>query len=147
MHRQPDNDRCPLCETPRNLHRPDWLLILALVLMALGLAMTPSCATLKDVVWPAFVECTTSSQADVTSDVRRILLRDGDADELSAQSKLDLESLAKVWGAETIACLIEQLIDAWMGEGRASIPHAESQAARRGQLFLSMKNSHPTMRD
>ncbi len=122
-------------------------IVVGALMLALGTllgSLLPGCAEVQR-AWPAFIECAMSGQVDLVQDVKRALLRDGDADELGAQSKSALDSLAKMWGADVIACIIEQLIDTWLAPGRSAIPHAESQAARRAQLFLSEHNSHPVM--
>lgn len=118
--------------------------LLTVCVLACGLSLMSHCAAVQR-VWPAFIECAMTSEHDLVADIQRILERDGEASELSAESKAQIEALAAHWGVDVVACVLEQLIDQWLAPGRTAIPRSESQAARRAQLFLSQHDSHPSM--
>jgi hypothetical protein len=115
------------------------------VLLLVAAHLMSGCAVIQK-AWPGFVTCVTHSGHPV-DEVSMVLQRDGSATELSAESKQQLEKLAATWGADVIACIIEQLIEAWVPEGPALADPGRLAAARRGQDFLNLKQSHPVMQE
>jgi hypothetical protein len=138
-------EQCPLCLHPTNHRREGWLVLTFGLGLLMLLSASDGCKQLQ-AVWPAVIECTASAGAPV-ADVERIVMQDGQATALSIASRDQLESLAVTWGADVIACILEQLIDQWLAPGQTVIPRANAMAARRAQLFLSQHDSHPSMKD
>jgi hypothetical protein len=89
--------------------------------------------------WPAVVACAGPIGQGLVAAVEAILKQDGSASELGPDALAALESLASQYGASTIVCVIESLIDSWLpSTGMAASPD-QAQAARRAQAFLNDK--------
>lgn len=135
MLRDPDDDRVAFTGT--------LLLVLSIVMALATMVAAPGCnGAVGRVVWPVLIECSAQT-GRLVDDVRYILLRDGSADQLSPESVKQIEKLAADYGAEVIACIVEQLVDQW-AELASSTP-AQLRAARRGQDFLNERGSRPVM--
>lgn len=103
------------------------------------LLLSTSCAAFQKVIWPATVTCAGAQVGDLVSQVEAILLHGGNAAELTPDEVSQLEALAASNGADLIACIIEQLINAWMKPTGSIPPTPNSDAARRGQDFLNAR--------
>lgn len=107
------------------------------VLAVTALACAPSCLPDSQgggVDWPKVAKCGPSVD-DVVGAVERVLLSDGTGG-MSDRAKSELEQLAQKHGANTIACLVDLLIQQWTSPGAAQLPERIA-AAGRGRGFLS----------
>jgi hypothetical protein len=111
-----------------------------LIALALGLALTASlnCAAWQKVIWPATVTCAGPVAGELVKQIEAILMQGGGTD-IGADAVAALEQLASQYGADTIACIVEQLIEGWLRPTGAVPPTPESDAAARGQSFLNQK--------
>lgn len=103
------------------------------------LLLSSNCAALSKVIWPTTVTCVGAVSGDLVQQVEDILLRGGNATELTPDEVSALEALAAANGASVIVCIIEQLINAWLTPTGAIPPTPNANAARRGQDFLNNK--------
>lgn len=99
-------------------------------------AASCSFANGQPVNWPAYTDCA-PEVSDLVGTVSRILLGDGDADhrDIGDRAKDELTDLARAHGADTVACLVQQVVSDWTAPGAAQEPLRLSAAAR-GQDFL-----------
>lgn len=100
-------------------------------LIAIALCL-PGCAA-GQVVWPHIVTCATTAAGPLVNDVSQILLGGGD---VASQ----LEALAETQGVDVVACVVNQLVNAWTAANPSGLEKAEdpahAAAAERGKAFL-----------
>lgn len=92
-------------------------------------------------LWPAVAQCSANQGAELVDDVGAVLGA-GSGPSIGDPQIAELEGLAVKYGAETIACVIEQLVRTWTRQGAQM--HAEGRAplldaAARGRDFLRRK--------
>lgn len=108
----------------------------------LAISLLSACALISHgchglhIDWPKVVQCAGPVSQALVTNVLAILTRDGTATDLSTTAVSDLEALAGKYGASTIVCIIEALIDGWMSGNPQASP-ANAAAAGRGQQFLN----------
>lgn len=109
-----------------------------LAMLMLWAACQVGCKPLH-VDWPAVVACAGPISQGLVAAVEAILKQDGSSSELGPDALAALEQLAGQYGASTIVCVIESLIDSWLpSTGEAASPD-NARAARRAQAFLNAK--------
>lgn len=109
-------------------------LILAYVI---ALCAATGCTVLKDVIWPTTVKCLAAPAAEAVERVKAIVERDGLDNVFSGESLTALENVAREYGAETVVCIIKELIDAYTAPTGMQAPPERLAAARRAQDFLN----------
>lgn len=110
---------------------------------ALALAVTlaiasASCGSFGSVVWPATVKCAAPITGAVVTQVEAILTG-GTGTTISADAIAQLERLAAQYGADVVACVVEQFIAKWMQPTGTQPPTPSTDAAARAQDFLNRK--------
>lgn len=110
---------------------------LVLATVASALCTAPSClpeTQVGGVDWPKVAKCGPNVD-DVVGAVERVLLSDGTGS-LSDRAKHELEQLAQQHGANTVACLVDLIVQQWTSPGAAQLPDRIAGASR-GRGFLS----------
>lgn len=90
--------------------------------------------------WPRAVECAVPSP-ELADAVSEVLLRDGQDDALSSESKRDLVNIGAGWGMQAASCAVTWLVDTWLRPKVLAATEGPvtdtSFAARRGAAFLA----------
>jgi predicted small lipoprotein YifL len=107
-----------------------------LMLLALALSVQ-ACGQQRPFSWPDALKCAPGIP-DIIGVVSRVLLSDGSDNDLdiSERGKAELTRLAVEHGADTVACVVDKLVDDWTSPGRSLHPTTLAAAAR-GQDFLN----------
>lgn len=115
---------------------------LVMLLLALGCS---SCAGVKSpITWPQAVSCA-PTVSDVIGNVTQVLYTDKGSPAISDDGVKRLETLAEKYGADTVVCLVDKLLNDWRRPGAAM--HPERLAAEaRADSFLSRAGVHTISR-
>lgn len=106
------------------------LIIIAFVALA-------ACSSAKPIDWPAVVRCAGPVAGQLVEDVERIISEGGVGADLGTAAIAELEALAGKYGAPTIVCILEQLIESWMAPTGAPASGDDRDKAARAQGFLN----------
>jgi hypothetical protein len=85
--------------------------------------------------WPDTAKCS-GSVGNLVGTVTQILLNDMGIDNLTTEGQKRLEQLATQYGADTVLCLVDQLVRDWSSP-YAAPSEDRRMAAQRGSGFLA----------
>lgn len=113
------------------------LTLFSIVLAACSSSCAGTSSSGKGVSWPKVAHCVPTAN-DAISTVQRILLGDGNTAQtsISDRAKAELEGLAVNHGAQSVACLVDQVIKDWTSPGASASPERVA-ATSRGRDFLN----------
>lgn len=107
-----------------------------LIVLALTIYSVSACAGVSSNVWPNTVKCTGPIAGALVQQVEAILIQ-GVGPEIGASAVAALEKLAKEYGPELVACIIEQFISGSITPSGDMLGKPRSDAAARAQDFLN----------